>query len=193
MTETLRRAGLVPDGALGPAGDGVRRRVRDADGAAWVVTVVPADSADAARERVALLREVDHPHVATPERCVELSDGSLAVLQPEVPGADLTTLRGSRGAWPPGEVVTVVVPLAGALAALHGVGLAHGDVAPGNVVLRPDGRPVLVDVVRGAEPTEARDPPDRGARAGRGSDGSRRRPCPRPARPRPARRRDGRG
>ena len=155
----LRAVGLDLGGPLGPSADGARRTVRDEQGRRWALTVIPAD-ADVARvrQRVSRLTGVRHEHLAQLGPCADLADGSLAVLQAEVPGADLATVRQARGAWTPGEVVTVVVPLAEALAALHDPGLAHGDVAPGNVVLRPDGRPVLVDLVCADGPDEAGTP-----------------------------------
>jgi eukaryotic-like serine/threonine-protein kinase len=48
-------------------------------------------------------------------------------------------------AFTPEETVAVGMHLAAALHYLHGAGLAHLDVKPGNVVLR-DGRPVLIDL-----------------------------------------------
>src|SRR5665647_32748 len=108
--------------------------------------VRPLLGADAPR-RVARLSAVGHPHLAAVGPVAELADGSLAVLTEEVPGTDLESVCAGKGRWSAGEVVTVVVPLAEALAALHDAGLCHGDVAAANVVLRPDGRPVLVDLV----------------------------------------------
>jgi hypothetical protein len=162
LLRALARAGLQPVGA--GAGEGVRRlTATDAEGTTWTVTVVPADETTPARRadlrrRVAALAGVAHPHVARLAPLLELRDGTAAVLQADVPGADLATVRAARGPWEPGEVVTVVVPLAQALAALHAVGVAHGDVAPGNVVLAPGGRPVLVDLVHGADDAEAGTP-----------------------------------
>ena len=122
-------------------------------------------------ERVRLLREAAHDHLPRHGAPLTLAGGGLAVLQEEVPGADLATVCAARGAWTPAEVVTVLVPLAGALAALHARGLAHGDVSAANVVLRPDGRAVLVDLICGDDPAEGGTPgvaaPERvtGARA----------------------------
>lgn len=151
----LAAAGLEPAGPLGPGSDGTRWSVRDPSGRRWALTVVhpTPEEGTRLRRRVAALT-VHHPHVADVGPVVDLADGALALLQEEIPGADLATVRAARGRWAPGEVVTVLVPLAEALAALHDAGLAHGDVVPGNIVLRPDGRPVLVDVVSAAEPGE---------------------------------------
>lgn len=66
------------------------------------------------------------------------------------PGASLARLIDDRGALPAGEVVTLAVPLAEALAQVHAQGLVHGDVTPANVRFTVDGRPLLahLDVSR---------------------------------------------
>lgn len=132
-------------------------RVRDGAGRFWAAVVAsdPAD-ADQLRRRAEQVARVHHPHLAAVGRVVELADGSIALLEEEIGGSDLTAVCSGRGGWAPGEVVTIVVPLAEALGELHDVGLAHGDVSPGNVVLRPDGQPVLVNVVSAARSSYAR-------------------------------------
>ncbi|RYE84841.1 MAG: serine/threonine protein kinase, partial [Myxococcales bacterium] len=48
----------------------------------------------------------------------------------------------------PGELLALdrwLPPLLSALARLHRLGWAHGDIKPGNVLFRPDGRPLLTD------------------------------------------------
>lgn len=47
--------------------------------------------------------------------------------------------------WPPTAVRRLVGDVAVALAAAHGVGVVHGDVAPANVLCRADGAFVLCD------------------------------------------------
>ena len=152
LVRALARAGLEPAGPLGSGSGGPRLAARDAEGHGWAVTVVGPDQMprEALRARVAALAGLRHPHVARVAPLMELRDGSAVALQAEVVGPDLATVLRARGPWRPGEVVTLVVPLAQALAALHAAGLAHGDVSPGNVVLESDGRPVLVDLVCGA-------------------------------------------
>jgi hypothetical protein len=55
----------------------------------------------------------------------------------------LRTLLARRGGLSPGEVVTLVVPLARRLAALHAAGAAHGAVDIAHVVVASDGRAFL--------------------------------------------------
>lgn len=152
LARALAGAGLQLSGPLGTGSGGDRPAARDRDGNGWAVTVIgpQALSRDRLRARVAALAEVHHPHVARVAPLLELRDGTGVALQAEVLGPDLATVASARGRWRPGEVVTLVVPLAEALAALHDAGVVHGDVAPGNVVLEPGGRPVLVDLVCGA-------------------------------------------
>jgi hypothetical protein len=48
----------------------------------------------------------------------------------------------------PIDRLSMLAPVAAALDALHGFPLAHGDVKPGNILVRPGGAAVLVDVGR---------------------------------------------
>ncbi|MDN4474625.1 hypothetical protein QQX09_02025 [Demequina sp. SYSU T00192] len=95
----------------------------------------------AARARVAALSTIEHPGVCVPLDVVR-EDDAVVVCSPRVAGTPLAEAgrTADLGAW-----VWLVAGLAEALAALHARGLAHGDVAPGNVVVGT--RPVLVDLV----------------------------------------------
>jgi eukaryotic-like serine/threonine-protein kinase len=62
-----------------------------------------------------------------------------------VEGPTLDDALADDGPFHPVDVLLVGMQLAAALGHLHGQGLAHLDVKPGNVVLR-DGRPVLIDL-----------------------------------------------
>ncbi|WP_309134169.1 hypothetical protein [Cellulomonas sp.] len=155
---------LVPDDVvrlLADRGHAVGAAV-GTDGAWWVaqpvgddagtpvevqVVRVPAD--DRLRHLAGLLRGVEHPHLARVLDVVPLDAGRVAVLVEHVPGPTLAELRAARPPLTDGEAVTVAVPVAEALGALHAAGLAHAAVAADRVVVRPDGFPVLVDV-RGA-------------------------------------------
>lgn len=186
-----RVAGPVGVGSHGPAWAAVGREGGSRAGTRVVVTLlaVPAGPPGARwRERLAVLRGLTHEHLAEVVDVVPIDAGSVdtgrtasaegvpgsaresslaarwAVLLAEIPGVNLATLLAARPPLADGEVVTLVVPLAQALAALHRAGLVHGDVSPANIVVRPDGRPVLVDLL-GAITAAA------GTRDGRGTPG----------------------
>lgn len=113
------------------------------------------DTLDAAGRRIALKRaggpeesarlrrEADLLEVAAHPGLVELvslDDGAEATLRTIwVEGPSLATVR----ALDVDEVAGVIAATASTLADLHAVGLVHGAVEPGHVLLDEDGRPVL--------------------------------------------------
>jgi hypothetical protein len=133
--------------------------IREADGRRVAVKVTHADreSVEAAAREASLAAAAASAHVVTVEACLPLTDGRLALVMPLVRGGDLAALVSARGFLAPGEVVTVLAPVAAALGRLHAAGAVHGDVSPGNVLLDLDGRPLLGDLglgrVVGEEPT----------------------------------------
>jgi hypothetical protein len=139
--------------AVGPVG-------RGAQGSAWsavaldgppdrvVVRVVDLAADPRHAARLHRLRGVRHEHLATVRDVVALGPGACVMLMPHTaPGPTLEALRSARGPLSAGEAVTLTVPIADALAALHAAGLVHGDVSPANIVVGLDGRPVLVDLL----------------------------------------------
>ena len=103
------------------------------------------------RREVRILSALEHSHLLRAHAVVRLpahdSGGSgLGLVLDYAPGGSLATLVGSRGRLGPGETVTVLTPIAQALAYLHGQGFTHGDVAPGNVLFTADGKPLLADL-----------------------------------------------
>lgn len=93
----------------------------------------------------ALLAAVAHPHLVGLREV--LSDhGDPVLVLDLLPGGSLAQLLSRRGRLAPGEVVTVLAPIAAALAYAHDEGLVHGDITPGNILFTAAGRPVLTDL-----------------------------------------------
>lgn len=106
----------------------------------------PGERLDRILRETAVLRRLEHDHVIR-LRAVEEAAGIGPVLVTDrAMGGSLGALVGARGPLDVGEAVTVLTPLAGALADLHDMGLVHGDVSPGNVLFDGRGRPLLGDL-----------------------------------------------
>lgn len=134
-------AGVRLSALVGKGGEGtVWSGTEIATGARVAVKLVPG--AGLARE-AGLLTAVRHPHVLSLRR---ISTDPPALVTDLAAGGSLAAQVEARGSLEPGEVVTVLAPLADALAALHAQGVVHGDVTAANVLFVDRGRPVLADL-----------------------------------------------
>ncbi|WP_435881619.1 protein kinase domain-containing protein [Streptomyces parvus] len=96
------------------------------------------------REARALAR-VDHPNVVTVHHIVDPGeDGYPWIVMELVAGSSLHD-RLATGPMAPADAAELGRGILSALRAAHAVGIQHRDVKPANVLLRPDGRPVLTD------------------------------------------------
>jgi hypothetical protein len=92
-----------------------------------------------------LLARFDHPSLLKVYRFWEQNDTAYMAM-PVYRGRTLKAVRqGMSG--PPDEawLRQVLVPLLGAIETLHHGGVFHRDIAPDNILIEPDGRPVLLD------------------------------------------------
>lgn len=97
------------------------------------------------RREAAVLAAFTHPHVVSLRAVLSTADGLVLVLD-HAAGGSLGGLIARHGRCTPGQVAGLLVRIAGALAAAHDVGLTHGDVSPGNVLLGAAGQPLLADL-----------------------------------------------
>ncbi|MGW3437954.1 protein kinase domain-containing protein [Streptomyces bacillaris] len=96
------------------------------------------------REARALAR-LDHPNVVTVHHIVDPGeDGYPWIVMELVAGSSLQD-RLAEGPMDPAEAAELGRGILSALVAAHASGIQHRDVKPANVLLRPDGRPVLTD------------------------------------------------
>lgn len=100
---------------------------------------------DAAKKEAALWAQVDHPHLARIHALV--CDADQIALAVELGAAgSLSELLARRHRLTPPEVLTVIIPVASALATAHERGVVHGDLSPANIVFDAAGRPILTDL-----------------------------------------------
>lgn len=155
--------GFRPSRELGRgASASVWLAARESDGRLFAVKCLDARSPDtgmpdagAAARQTELLREVrilsrlDHEHLVKTHDVVRLggaADGSLGLVLDYAAGGSLGQLVASRGRLGVGETVTVLTPVAQVLSYLHGHGMTHSDVSPGNVLFTAHGKPLLADL-----------------------------------------------
>ncbi|MFK5583972.1 serine/threonine-protein kinase [Serinicoccus sp. LYQ131] len=142
---------------LGPLGAGgsaqvwrARRTVDDLEVALKVVRPGPGQVASALAE-AGLLARVRHPHVLHLYDVLPLlgADGrpeAVVLVTRLAGGGSLAQVLARRRLLSPGELVTVLHPVATTLADLHREGVVHGDLSTGNLLFRRDGMPLLADL-----------------------------------------------
>ena len=81
-----------------------------------------------------LAASIDHPNVIPVYEAGD-ADGTLYLIMRWVEGTDLRTLLKTSGRLPPRLAITLLLPVAAALAAAHRRGLIHRDVKPANVLI----------------------------------------------------------
>ncbi|MCA8923291.1 MAG: serine/threonine protein kinase, partial [Planctomycetes bacterium] len=134
-------------------GQGAVFLARAADGRRVAIKRWKLPTSRAARE-VRALQRLDHPGVVRVlEGAVDRGSGLPCVVMDYV---DAPTLLAAGRRLPAERAAAILAQVARALAYVHGAGLVHRDVKPGNVLVRPDGAAVLVDfgvVKEQAEPS----------------------------------------
>ncbi|MFD5521329.1 protein kinase [Streptomyces sp. NPDC127066] len=145
---------------LGGGGMGTVWRARDLvlDRAVALKEVRPPDPGlaeydpqGAAMLRARVLREaralarVDHPNVVTVHHVVDGGEYVYPWLVMELVTGGSLQDRLDKGPLAPVDAARLGREVLAALRAAHDVGIQHRDVKPANVLMRPDGRPVLTD------------------------------------------------
>ena len=92
-----------------------------------------------------LLAQFDHRHIIRVYRVFE-AHGTAYLVMEYVDGRSLKDAIASMGGVMPDDAVRpILLSLTDGLAVVHEAGLLHRDIKPDNVMLRPDGMPVLID------------------------------------------------
>ncbi|WP_063748973.1 serine/threonine-protein kinase [Streptomyces sp. NRRL B-24484] len=88
---------------------------------------------------------LDHPGLVTVFDA-GTDGGELYLVMQQVPGVSLADLLAEDGPLTVERAAATAAQLCSALAAVHAVPVVHRDLKPSNVMIRPDGRTVLLDL-----------------------------------------------
>lgn len=133
---------------LGRGGQATVWLVEDRHGAPAALKVPDrsaAMAADVLRVELDAVGQLRHEHVVRPLGVVHTDRGP-GLLSEYHAGGSLGALVRAGGPLPVPQVVTVLVPVAQALHALHEHGVVHGDLSPGNILFTVEGRPAVADL-----------------------------------------------
>ena len=97
------------------------------------------------RREMEVGRRVEHPNVVRAFAAGDLDDVHYIALE-FVPGKTLREVVIANGPLSVGDAARVFADVAAGLTHVHERGLVHRDVKPGNVMVRPDGRAVILDL-----------------------------------------------
>ena len=123
--------GRGPDGTVGP------RTERNAKDYQWGL--------EKFLEEARTLERFRHPHIVQVYRVFE-AGGTAYMVMEYVEGRSLASKVKAGGPLPEAEVRKVLLALTDGLSNVHAADdLLHRDISPDNVILRPDGTPVLID------------------------------------------------
>jgi eukaryotic-like serine/threonine-protein kinase len=148
MDARFALTGYVVDELIGFGGTGEVWRALDNGSGETVALKRLRNRGTTATERLrreaALLATVAGPHVIGVRGVIVEGDEAVLVMD-YAAGGSLAAVLGARERLPAPEVVTILAPIASALAAAHARGLVHGDLTPANILFTADGRPLLAD------------------------------------------------
>ena len=95
-------------------------------------------------QEAAILARMNHPNLVRVTDYFE-EGGNAYLVMNYVEGKSLADVIVERGAQPEAQVVDWAMQLLDALAYCHSQGVVHRDIKPQNIILKPDGKVILVD------------------------------------------------
>jgi TolB-like protein/predicted Ser/Thr protein kinase len=135
---------------LGEGGMGVVYKAEDLTlGRTVALKFLPPDSVAIEDDRARLVHEARaaaallHPNICPVYEIAE-AEGRIFIAMACIEGRSLKD-RIAEGPLPLSEALSIARQIGEAVAAAHAKGIIHRDIKPGNVMVFPDGRPVLMD------------------------------------------------
>ena len=99
---------------------------------------------DFLREARVLARFEHHPNIVRVHRFFK-AHGTAYIVMEYVEGQTLSTICKAEGTLDEPRLTAILNPLLAALSEMHAVEFLHRDIKPGNILLRNDGAPVMID------------------------------------------------
>ncbi len=116
-----------------------------------------ADGLAAFRKEGQILRRISHKNIVGIHDVIDVEQTAFLVME-YVEGVTLNEALRAGRFREPNEIVALSLAVVDAVAAIHAEHVLHRDIAPDNIMVRPDGSPVIIDFggARAAAVTKAR-------------------------------------